>query len=250
MNLKEIVNFLDDYLHIAEWEDKSMNGLQVEGRKDINKIVFAVDACMETFYQAQSKGADMLIVHHGLIWGSIGHIKGQIMKRLKYLLENELSLYAAHLPLDAHPDIGNNVELMRILGARIEEPFGDYHGKPIGYVGSLDQPKTLEEINGMLKQQLSVDSLTFNFGANDIKYVACVSGAGTSTVPEAGEKEVDLLVTGETDHSSYHTAKEFSLNIMFAGHYATETLGVKALMNVIRDKFDVEVEFVDVPTGL
>lgn len=250
MNLTEIVDFLDNYLRIADWEDKSMNGLQVEGRSDINKIVFAVDACMDTFHQAEEKNADMLIVHHGLIWGSVGYIKGQIMKRLKYLLENELSLYAAHLPLDAHPEVGNNVELMRILGARAEEPFGDYHGKAIGYSGSFDQPKTLEEINEIVKQQLHVDPLTFNFGANDIKNVACVSGAGTSTVPEAGEKQIDLLVTGETDHASFHTAKEFSLNIIFAGHYATETLGVKALMNVIRDKFDVEVEFIDVPTGL
>ncbi|MFO7967384.1 MAG: Nif3-like dinuclear metal center hexameric protein [Archaeoglobaceae archaeon] len=250
MELTEIVDFLDDYLHIADWEDKSMNGLQVEGRKDINKIVFAVDACMDTFHQAKSKDADMLIVHHGLIWGSVGYIKGQIMKRLKYLLENEISLYAAHLPLDAHPEIGNNVELMRILGVRIEEPFGEYHGNAIGYMGRFDKPKKLEEINEMLKQQLNVDSLVLNFGANDINNVACVSGAGTSTVPEAGQKEIDLLVTGETDHSSYHTAKEFSLNVIFAGHYATETLGVKALMNVIRDKYDVEVEFVDVPTGL
>ncbi|MFP3909494.1 MAG: Nif3-like dinuclear metal center hexameric protein [Archaeoglobaceae archaeon] len=250
MNLTEIVDFLDDYLHIADWEDKSMNGLQVEGRKKIEKIVFAVDACMDTFHQAEEKNADMLIVHHGLIWGSVGYIKGQIMKRLKYLLENELSLYAAHLPLDAHPEIGNNVELMRILRAKIEEPFGEYHGKAIGYLGSFDQPKTLEEINDMVKRQLNVDPLVLNFGPNDIKTVACVSGAGSSTVPEAGEKEVDLLVTGETGHSSYHTAKEFSLNIMFAGHYATETLGVKALMNVLRNKFDVEVEFIDVPTGL
>lgn len=250
MNLTKIVDFLDDYLHTADWEDKSMNGLQVEGRKNIEKIVFAVDACMDTFQHAESKNADMLIVHHGLIWGSLGYIRGQVMKRLKYLLENELSLYAAHLPLDAHPEIGNNVELMRILGGKIEEPFGEYRGKSIGYLGNFDQPKTLEEINETLKQQLQVDPLTFNFGANDIKNVACVSGAGTSTVPEAGEKGIDLLVTGETDHSSYHTAKEFSLNIMFAGHYATETLGVKALMNVIKDKFGVEVEFVDVPTGL
>jgi len=250
MKLNEIVDFLDDFLKIKEWEDRSMNGLQVEGKNQVSKIAFAVDASIEAFRRTKKANADMIIVHHGLIWGGIERVRGIVMKRLKFLLENEISLYAAHLPLDAHPEIGNNVELLRIVGAEIKEPFGIYHGKQIGYSGTLKRSKKLNEVKKMLDDKLGVDSRILRFGRERVKKVAAVSGGGAFAVPEAGEKGIDLFITGEAEHSAYHAANESSLNVIFAGHYATETTGIKALMNVIGKRFDVDVEFIDIPTGL
>jgi dinuclear metal center YbgI/SA1388 family protein len=247
MKLLEIVNFLDDFLGIAEW--KEPNGLQVEGRREVNKIAFAVDASIKAFEKAKLLNADMLVVHHGIIWGEINHVRGLIMKRLKFLLENEISLYAAHLPLDAHPKVGNNAVMLKMLGARIEEPFGLYHGKAIGFSGSFDVSKSIDDIVDTLKVKLGVNPKVLNFGGV-IRKIASVSGKGAFAVSEAAEKEIDVLVTGEAEHGAYHAAKEASLNVVFAGHYATETLGVKALMKVVDEELDVEVEFMDIPTGL
>lgn len=250
MRLDEIVSFLDDFLRIKEWEDRSMNGLQVEGKNKVRKIAFAVDASIEAFRRTKKANADMLVVHHGMIWGGIDSVKGLLMKRLKFLLENEISLYAAHLPLDAHPEIGNNVELLKIVGAEIREPFGIYHGKMIGYLGVLKRTKRLDKIKEILDSEFKVDSKILSFGKKKVRKIATVSGGGSFAVPEAGEKGVDLFITGEAEHSAYHAAKESSLNVLFAGHYATETTGVKALMNVVAEKFDVDVDFIDIPTGL
>ncbi|HID43156.1 MAG TPA: Nif3-like dinuclear metal center hexameric protein [Archaeoglobaceae archaeon] len=250
MKLEEIVNFLDEFLKIKEWEDRSMNGLQVEGKNQVGRIAFAVDACIETFREAKKANADMLVVHHGIIWGGINSVRGLVMRRLKFLLENEISLYAAHLPLDAHPEVGNNAELLRIVGARIEKPFGIYHGKEIGYSGILSKSKKLEDIKKILDLKLGVDSRVLKFGKDRVKKIAAVSGGGAFAVPEAGEKGIELFITGEAEHNAYHAANESSLNVIFAGHYTTETLGVRALMRILAERFDVEVEFIDVPTSL
>jgi len=251
MRLDEIVSFLDDFLAIGEWEDKSINGLQVEGRKEVDKIAFAVDACMETFVKAKEIGADMLVVHHGLIWGGVERIKGMVRKRLKFLLENDISLYACHLPLDAHPKVGNNVELLRIFGVEAEGCFGVYRGKPIGYYGRLDEPKSLEELVNALGV-INDSPIVLDFGEDEVETIGAVSGKGAFAVSEAIELGLDLFVTGEGEHEAYHVAKEGRINVIFAGHYATETLGVKALMRVVGEEFagEVEVKFVDVPTGL
>ncbi len=250
MKLDEIVQFLDEYLRINEWSDKSRNGLQVEGNGEVEKIAFSVDACMESFERAKQADADMLVVHHGLVWGGIEYVRGIVARRLKFLLENGISLYAAHLPLDAHPEIGNNAQLLKILGAEISEPFGSYHGSAIGYAGEFSEDKSVEEVASVIGKALNTEVKILRFGGAKVKKVGIVSGKGAFAISQAIDNGLDLLVTGEAEHEAYHLAKEGGLNVIFAGHYATETVGIKALMNVVKNEFSIEVEFIDVPTGL
>jgi len=246
--LKEIVEFLDGELGIKDVEDSSNNGLQVEGKKEIKKIAFAVDACMEVFEKA--KDFDMIIIHHGISWDdSLKYLTGINYSRVKFLIENNISLYAAHLPLDKHPKHGNNAEFCRIFGLKHIHGFGDYHKQMIGFAG--EKEIALKDFVKEINKKLNSSCKVFDFGKKQIKKIAVVSGnGGSSIVTEAVSKGFDCIVTGEAGHSSYHIAKEGNLNVIAAGHYATETLGVKALMNILKDKFDVEVKFIDAPTGL
>jgi len=250
MKLDEIVQFLDEYLGINEWSDKSRNGLQVEGGSEVEKIAFAVDACMESFEMAKQANADMLVVHHGLVWGGIEYVRGIVARRLRFLLENSISLYAAHLPLDAHPEIGNNAQILKILGIEIAEPFGSYHGSTIGYAGTFGESKNVDEIASIIEKSLNTEVKLLRFGENEVRKVGVVSGKGAFVISQAIDNQLDLLITGEAEHEAYHLAKEGCLNVIFAGHYATETVGIKALMDVVKNKFDIEVEFIDISTGL
>ncbi|WP_457548697.1 Nif3-like dinuclear metal center hexameric protein [Archaeoglobus sp.] len=250
MKLYEIVEFLDDLLKVKEWQDKSNNGLQVEGKEEIKKVAFAVDACMDVFERAKESNADMIVVHHGLIWGGIDYVKGVVKRRLEFLLKNGISLYAVHLPLDAHPSLGNNAQILKALGLEPTESFGVYQGKEIGYIGVYDESKPLEDVLKVVRENINESLMVLDFGSRNISRIGVVSGRGCFALVEAVEKKVDLFITGEQDHSVYHLAKECGINVVFAGHYATETFGVKALMRVIAGEFDVDVEFIDVPTGL
>ncbi|RLI75685.1 Nif3-like dinuclear metal center hexameric protein [Archaeoglobales archaeon] len=249
MELSKIVSFLDKYLEIEKFNDSSNNGLQVEGVKEIDKIAFAVDACFETFEKAAKINANLIVVHHGLIWGGIDYVRGILFRRLKFLIENGISLYAAHLPLDAHPEVGNNIMLLKMLNLKPKEPFGEYKGIKIGYIGEFDEPKLFDEIVNTVEAKLNVKAKVLDFGDKGIRRVAAVSGKGTFSLNEAIKNDVDLLITGEAEHEAYHIAKDGKINIIFAGHYTTETLGIKALMGVIEQKLDVDVEFIDTPTG-
>ncbi len=249
VKLSELVNFLNEYLRVDEWDiDHSKNGLQVESCEEVEKVAFAVDACMETFKKAVKCGADLLVTHHGIVWGGIERIAGLIARRVKFLLENELSLYSAHLPLDAHPEVGNNVLLLKLCSFRADEPFGFYRGKAIGFAGEAEKSMDVAEIAEKLRKELKTDVRVLEFGGS-VKRAGAISGKGGFGVEEAREKGLDLLITGEAEHSVYHLARELQVNVIFAGHYATETLGVKALMNVVKEK-GLEVEFLDCPTGI
>ena len=246
MELRELVNFLDDYLKIDEYTDSSINGLQVEGIQSVEKAAFAVDASMEAFRRALEIEADMLIVHHGLIWKGVERITGLIRDRLKFLLENELSLYAAHIPLDAHPEIGNNAMILRMIGVEPEEPFGSYGGVDIGFSGytDLEFEEVLEKLEGRFG-----DIGYMKFGKDEIKKVAAVSGRGSGYVEDALKENIDLLITGEMEHSAFHPAREAQINVIYLGHYNSETVGLKALMNVVAD-IGIDVDFIDIPTDL
>ena len=247
----EIVSFLDEYLDIKAFPDKSKNGLQVEGKSEVNTIAFAVDACSDTFVKAKALNADMVIVHHGIVWSEIGYITGLIHKRLKFLLEHDMNLYVAHVPLDAHPEVGNNVQLLKLLDLEPKEPFGDYGGITIGFIGEFEEPKPLLLIAQILVEKLKIDYVkSYEFGKQEIKRVGAISGAGGFAIEEAVRKNVDLFITGEFTHANYRTAEDLNLSVLVAGHYATETLGVKALMPLLREKFGVKTVFIDNPTGL
>jgi len=250
--LREIVLFLDTYLESDVIKDDSWNGLQVEGKSMVGKVFFAVDAGLETFERAVREGADMVVVHHGMFWRSGNpSVRAWNKMRVAFLLEHGVSLYASHLPLDKHPDVGNNAQLLKILGFEKETEFGWYSGQTISFTGRTEESKTLNEIEMLLKRELNATCKVLPFGPEAISRIAVCSGGGSSysLFSEAVEDGVDLYLTGDSTEL-YQIAKDIGINVMFAGHHATETLGVKALAEVVQEKFAVETLFVDIPTGL
>ncbi|NOY11119.1 MAG: Nif3-like dinuclear metal center hexameric protein [Archaeoglobi archaeon] len=247
MELQHVVSFLDDYLRINSYPDSSVNGLQVEGGESVERIAFAVDASMQSFMYAVEVEADMLVCHHGIIWNGIERVTGLVRERLKFLLENEISLYAAHIPLDAHPEIGNNAMILRSLGIEPEEEFGDYRGVKIGFAGYTSEE--FEDILEKLEERFG-DVGYMKFGEDLVEKVAAVSGRGAGYIEEAVRAQVDLLITGEVEHAAYHTARDAGMNVIYLGHYSSETLGLKALMNVVESELGLDVEFIDIPTEL
>ncbi|MDR2447950.1 MAG: Nif3-like dinuclear metal center hexameric protein [Treponema sp.] len=251
MITKTLDAFFKDTLDIEAIEDVSLNGLQVDNDgSDIKKIAFAADACMETFQRAAAAGVGMLFVHHGLFWGKPLALTGSHRARIKFLLDKNIALYAVHLPLDKHPQYGNNAALARKLGVVNPEPFGAYHGHKIGWKGRLETPLSIEEvisrISFMGRDPLSV----LRFGAKRVLHVAVVSGGAPEFVSEAAAEGIDLFITGDASHTWYHFALESRINVIAGGHYSTEVWGVRAVMELCAGKLDMDVEFIDVPTGL
>jgi dinuclear metal center YbgI/SA1388 family protein len=250
IGLKDLVSFLDSELSLAEFpRDDSSNGLQVQGRQRIGRIGLAVDACEETFERAAKKKIDFLLVHHGLIWGGLTSVRGVTRKRIKTLFDSDMSLYACHLPLDWHPRYGNNAELLRVLSLKKMGEFGEYHGRRIGHWGRTKTPASMAEFVNLVEKMLKTRAWYVDFGRS-VRNVGVVSGGGWSAIHDAEELGIDTFLTGEASHSAYHLAKEMKVNLVFAGHYATETLGVKAAGRMIRKKLGLPVEFIDAPTGL
>ncbi|ASJ15272.1 Nif3-like dinuclear metal center hexameric protein [Thermococcus radiotolerans] len=250
MNRDELVAFLDEYLNILAYPDKSSNGLQVEGKAEVERVAFAVDTTLRTIERAARGRADMLIVHHGMIWGGLSYITGIHYRRLKALFDAGINLYAAHVPLDAHPEVGNNVQLLKLLGLEPKEPFGEYKGTTIGFLGEFEEPQPIEKVAQVLAERLGTTVRTYEFGEREIRVVGAITGAGAFALEEGKRKGVDLFVTGEFTHADYLTALDLGISVAVAGHYKTETLGVKALMEVVKEKFGVDVFFIDEPTGL
>lgn len=248
--LKKLISFLDAELDLSGFpKDESANGLQIEGRENIRKIGIAVDACDSVFSKAAENNMDFILVHHGLIWGCMKSINGVLKKRIKSLLMNDISLYACHLPLDWHPEYGNNAQLLKILNIKKTGEFGEYHGKRIGYRGRTAKEFTLKSFTSLIDRTLHTKSSSVNFGKK-VRNVGVVSGGGWSAIMDAEKFNVDTFLTGEPSHSAYTLAQEMQVNLVFAGHYATETLGVKAAGKLLSKKFGIAVEFIDHPTGL
>lgn len=249
--LADIVTYIDGYLQVAAFTDDSWNGLQVQGKPDVKTIVSAVDAGLETFQQAATKGADLILVHHGLFWKSANpSLVIWRRDRVKTLWQSDMSLYAAHLPLDRHPEVGNNALLLRLLGAEVIGDFGHHHEQPISWHGQLSQPKSLADIEHELQTKIGASCTTLPFGPKEVRTVAvCTGGGSYATFAEALELGVDLYITGDTSEL-FFLAKDAGCNVIFAGHHATETLGVKALADHLAEKFNVSASFLDLPTGL
>lgn len=247
-----VTSFLDQFLSIKNIHDTSWNGLQVEGKNEVKKIMFAVDAGLETFQKAMQLHADMIVVHHGHFWLGVNPcITGWKKQRIQFLLNNEISLYAAHLPLDKHPEVGNNAQLLKILGFDQECEFGRYNGETISFIGTVSQPKTIDEIAGTLKKSINAECKILPFGPKQISRIAVCSGGGSDfgLLQEAVDAEVDLYLTGDSTEM-YHLAQDIGINVIFAGHHATETVGVKALADVVASSLGVETIFIDIPTNL
>lgn len=247
--LNELVKFLDQYLESDKFDE--WNGLQIEGKNEVKKIVFAVDASVDTFREAIKNGADLVVVHHGLFWKTANpSYVGFNKERIDLLRENGISLYASHLPLDRHRETGNNAGLLKLLDAKITEEFFKYGDSNIGWIGECRKPITIKQATEKLKIELGAKCTVLPFGKEKIKTVAvCSGGGGFGHFFEAFNKKVDLYLGGEAI-DVYSLAKDAKFNVIFAGHHATETTGVKALSKIIKNKFKVETVFVDIPTGL
>ena len=243
--LKDITKYLDKELNIENIKDNSCNGLQVENSGGIKKIGFAVDACLEVFEKAKKANCDLVITHHGLIWNFMKNIVGIEYQKMKFLIENNIATYGAHLPLDLHKKYGNNVQLAKLLGVKVTKGFFEVDGNKIGIIGETN--KTLKQIKEILKKN-GMPTLTLPFGKKEIKKVAIGSGGSSGGIGEAMEEKVDLMIVGEAAHYVYHHAKESKINVIFNGHYESEIWGVKALMEPLKKKFKVKVEFLDAPT--
>jgi dinuclear metal center YbgI/SA1388 family protein len=244
MKLKKITGFLDKELRVKKIPDSSANGLQVKAGSDIKRIGFAVDGCLSTFQKAKAAGVQLLIVHHGIKWKPQNQPE-IYAKRKAFLQKSGISLYAVHLPLDEHPVYGNNAQLVKLLGMKKGKKFGKYHKPMIGFTGSYNRPVALAKVKQTLDTKLDTNSKAYAFGKKSIKTAGIVSGGGAYAIREAVEKKLDCLITGEFNLWSYLLAQDFGLSLVIAGHYATETVGVKALMPLLKEKFDVETVFID-----
>jgi dinuclear metal center YbgI/SA1388 family protein len=250
---RDLDDFFKGMLGIEEFAaiDSSQNGLQVDNDgTPVKKIAFAVDASMETFKQTIRAGATMVFVHHGLLWGAPLRATGIFRRRLQFLLDNNIALYAVHLPLDQHPSLGNNAGLADLLGLTNRKPFGAYHGCKIGYKGSLSPAINIDDAVTRIRYMDRTPAAVYPFGAILNRTCAVVSGGAADLVTQALEEGVDLYVTGESSHSYYHHVFEGRLNMIAGGHYNTEVWGVRRVMEKCSQELPIEVEFIDIPTGL
>jgi len=251
MEREALVGYLDDYLRIGEIQDYGPQGLQVESdNRAITRIALAVDTAPPIVEEAAAWGADMLLVHHGIFWGQTERIAGPLGARVRLLLRHNINLYAAHLALDAHPEVGNNAELARLLGITAEGWWCAPRGTPIGVLGAVTPGTSREELVARVVQLLNTEPVVLPHGPDWPERVAIVSGSAAGHTGEAAAMGADTLITGETSHSHYWAASDHAMNVIFAGHYATETVGVQALGRHLAERFGVEVKFLDFPTKM
>lgn len=250
MHRDDLVRYLDERLNIGAFDDASINGLQVEGKSEIRKIALVTDGAMALYRRAAALECDMIIAHHGMIWGGLPSITGRTFAQVKLLMDCGINLYAAHLPLDAHPELGNNAELAGMAALTDIAPFGRYHGQTIGFSGRLPQPMTPQTLAAVFAGELGGAPLVLPFGKSPIETVAIVSGGGSGSLLEAVDKHMDCFVTGEGRHENHHFALEAEINIIYLGHYHSETPGVRAVGRELESKFDVSCIFINEPTLL
>jgi len=250
MQLDELVSYLDDFLDTRAMPDyrDAFNGLQVQGKHDVKRIAVAVDACIATIEQAIGWGAELMLVHHGLFWGAKAPITGNYYRRIAPLIESGMALYSAHLPLDAHLEVGNNAVLMRKLGIEISGSFLPFEGVNIAYWGDTELPRV--EFIQRVESVLNIKPLVMPFGTETVKRVGICTGGAGSDIARAAAVGCDTFLTGEGNHHTFFEAEERGINVLYAGHYATETVGVQALAAHLVDRFGFETTFLDHPTGL
>lgn len=250
MKRDALAAWLDDYLRIGDYDDPSLNGLQVEGTDDVTKVAVAVDSSLSTFEQAADVGADFLIVHHGLFWGEPLAIRGMHKRRVAHLLEHDISLYAAHIPLDAHREVGNNWGLARMLGMTDLGDFGTWRGMPIGVKGTFPNPIALRDLADTVENELGESVLVHAGGPMEIRTLGIISGGAARDVATAAHEGLDAFLTGEPKHDVFYEAFEREVNALYAGHYMTETVGVNLLAAKIGSELGLATEFILLPTGL
>lgn len=248
--LSEMTAFLDEELKIAEIPDYAgaVNGLQLEGGKEVTKVIAAVDASAPVVEKAVAAGGDLLLVHHGMFWGGAQPITGAIFRKLKAAMDAGMAIYSAHLPLDVHPVFGNNACLARAIGLEVDGEFLDFKGMAVGLLGRWCGSR--DDLVERVEQAVGGAVHVCMGGPGTVSRVGLCTGGAGSQVAAAAAAGIDTFITGEGPHHSYGLAEEFGINLLYAGHYATETFGVQALAGALGDRFGVETMFVDHPTGL
>lgn len=251
--LADLVGFLDSYLRVREVPDypDAFNGLEVENSGTVSRIVAAVDAsqaAIDACVARTAGGPPLLLVHHGLFWDGPSAVTGRRYRRLKTLLAHDIALYGAHIPLDVHPEVGNNVVLARQLGIADTTWFDDFKGAPLGIAGALSLPR--EDLVARLDALLGTESRLIPGGPARTTRVGIITGAAGNRLRAARAAGCDTFVTGEGAHHTFFDAMEFGVNLIYSGHYATEQVGVKALAEQLAGRFGLPWEFFDHPTGL
>lgn len=242
--LTDVLRFLDDRSRRREVADfpGAENGLQLENNGQVTRLGAAVDAGLEPFRMAASRGIDLLIVHHGLFWNPVTRFTGPTYQKLAVAVRANLAVYSCHLPLDAHPEIGNNALLAKALGLETERWFLPYEGTPIGLVarGGLARADIRERLRATLGTCTAME-----FGPERPESIGILTGSGRSALPHLKAAGVDTLITGELRQEHFNFAQEHGLNLYLAGHYATETFGVRALAAEAAARFKLDWEFLD-----
>ena len=249
--LNDITALLDTTLRIAEVKDASVavNGLQVENNGCVTRVALAVDGSQKTIDDAIAAGADLLVLHHGIYWCGLRPMTGWFRKKIVSCLEHNLAIYSAHLPLDMHPELGNNAGIAKALGLKDCRPEVDYHGTLIGQSGEFCG--TVGELRARYAEVCgsSVTGVVHDADAPAGRVAVCSGGAG-DVIYQMKDKGYSTYLTGEENHWVVNAAADMGMNILFAGHYATETFGVKALGELLAERFGLPTVFIDNPTGM
>jgi dinuclear metal center YbgI/SA1388 family protein len=249
MNLMQLVAELDDFLESEAVADYCPNGLQVEGRAEVQSIVSSVSASRALFTRAADHEADLVLVHHGILWNDMAppRIVGSFRERVRILLENQMSLVAYHLPLDRHPELGNAAQLARRLGLQELEPFGENRGVSAGVCGVFPEPVEAEELFAAVAEACDREPQIFEGNRRLISSVGIVTGGAQREYHQAVASGLDAYITGEATEWVLHQAAEDGVHYLAAGHYATERFGVQALGRWIAERHGLDVEFIDLP---
>ncbi|HVS02816.1 MAG TPA: Nif3-like dinuclear metal center hexameric protein [Thermoanaerobaculia bacterium] len=246
--LADLAAHLDELLEVAAVEDYGPNGIQVEGRERVGKVVTGVSACQELFERAADAGADAVLVHHGLFWQGMPYpLTGVTYRRVAALVRNELSLLAYHLPLDRHPELGNNALAARRLGLKRLQPFGRHQGVAIGFQGIFPEPLPFAELVARCRELFDQEPLALGDGPGEVQRVGIISGGAQKELHQAIAAGLEVYITGEASEWVTNLAREAGIHYLAAGHYATERLGVQALGEHLAERFGIETEFLDVP---
>ena len=248
--MQEIVEYCDSYLRTEEIHDyeNALNGMQVENSGTVKKIAAAVDVSTRTLQEAAKCGANLLVAHHGMFWLGLRPITKALRRQVRFAFENDIAIYSVHLPLDLHPEVGNNALVMRALGFEKSEPFFEEKGSLLGRRASVDI--VLDELVKRLEKAVAGSVKTIAFGPKTVRCLGLITGAAGSEIERIAGEGIDTFITGEAPHWAAIAAAEMGLNLLLAGHYATETFGVKALAAHLAGKFQLDWQFIDLPTGL
>jgi dinuclear metal center YbgI/SA1388 family protein len=247
----EIVAYLDDLLEIEGFGDMQPNGLQVPGAEDVARVVTGVSAQRELFERAAATGATLVLCHHGLFWDFAPRAIDPVLKRrLRILFDNDISLAAYHLPLDAHPEVGNNALICAALGLERAEPFAEHRGREIGIVGRSAEGIAFADLRARCSETFGQEPFVFDCGPDRVHSVAVISGGAPGDFAEAIRLGVDAFLTGETAEHVMAEAREHGVHFIAGGHYATERLGIRRLGELVAERFRVEHEFVEIPNPI